>query len=228
MRSLLVFGAGPLAVRLCELVLEEGARDRVALCVDPSHRDADEVDVRLASGESLRLPVHTSDGILEACPINAWDAIVAIGYAEMNAARMRKTLQLRDMGYRIASYTHPSASVQADEVGPGCIIMEHAVVGCHARVGAGNILYPAAHIAHDSVVGDFNFFSVSAVVAGRVRIGDECFLGANCTVRNDVTIASRTLVGAGAYVSSDTEEESVYVPPRSYRLEGRRSVDMHL
>ena len=156
------------------------------------------------------------------------ELLFCIGYHRMNHTREEKFAQARAMGYTIASYRHPSAIIQADSIGEGNIFMEGVVIGQGVKIGEGNIFWPCSHVAHHTTVGNYNFFTISCAVAGNIVIHDHCVFGNNCTIRNGIDIAEGCLIGAGAYIAHSTEADSVYVPPRSYKLEGKKPMEMHI
>ena len=176
----------------------------------------------------IGLPIVPFETLEKHYPPEEYGILICIGYSQMNAVRERIFREVRAKGYTILSYTHPSATVLADALGEGTIVMERALIGAFVTMGVGNIVYPGAHIAHDAMIGDFNFFSISCVVAGHVKIDDHCFIGANCTVKNGIRISKYTLVGAGCYLSRDSEPYGVYVPERSVHLQGKDSRDFQL
>ena len=59
-------------------------------------------------------------------------------------------------------------------------------------------------------------------------IRNNCFFGNNCTIKNGIEIKDKTLIGAGCYISKGTDEEGVYVPQRSIKLENKSSLDINL
>jgi acetyltransferase-like isoleucine patch superfamily enzyme len=146
----------------------------------------------------------------------------------MNTFRESKFAEAEEKGYQIVGYRHPTAIVLTDDIDTTNIIMEGVVIGQSCKVGKGNVFWPMAHVAHHTIVGNYNFFTISCSVAGNITIGNNCVFGNNCTIKNGVTIEDYALIGAGAYISHDVEAESVYVPPRSYRLEGKKSLDFKL
>lgn len=174
------------------------------------------------------LPVVPFEKIESVYPPDTYDMMFAIGYKRMNTVRKSRMEAAIAKGYRIASYIHPSALIQTNDIGIGNLIFENVTIGDKVHIGDGNIFYPVAHIAHDTSIGNYNFFTVSSVVAGNVEIGNCCVFGANSTIKNGICIADSTLVGAGAYISANTEEGSVYVPQRSFKLEGKSSFDFEI
>jgi acetyltransferase-like isoleucine patch superfamily enzyme len=154
--------------------------------------------------------------------------MICMGYSKMNTVRELKFAQAKEKGYQILGYRHSTAIVLSDDIDPTNIIMEGVIIGQGCKVGTGNVFWPMAHVAHDTTVGNYNFFTISCSIAGNIKIGNNCIFGNNCTIKNGVKIEDYALIGAGAYISHDVEAESVYVPPRSYRLEEKKSWDFKL
>lgn len=154
--------------------------------------------------------------------------IFCIGYTDMNRIRESHMNDAKLRGYKIESYRHPSANIFTDKIGEGNIFMEGVIIGDNVKIGDGNIFWPAAHIAHHTNVGNFNFFTISVAVAGNITVHDYCVFGANCTVKNGIEIADGTLIGAGSYISESTEAWAVYAPPRTKKIDGKKSTDFKL
>lgn len=152
-----------------------------------------------------------------------------IGYKQMNNIRKELLNRVKEKGYRITSFVHPTAKIAANcSLGEGNIFLEDALVQPFVSIGSGNVFWSKVNISHHTKIGDFNYFAPSASVSGNVTIGSNCFLGNNCTVKNDISIHNYTLIGAGAYVSQNTKEYSVIVPVRSQILENKSSMDINL
>ena len=164
-------------------------------------------------------PLVAFETLSQVYPPSTYELFLCIGYKQMNQHRRDIWEQAKKMGYRIASYQHPSSIVEAQELGEGNIFMEGTILGAYTQVGKGNVFYPAAHIAHHTKIGNFNFFAVSCAVAGHVQVGDFCFVGNNSTIRNGIQLQDYTLVGAGSYLAHDSPSHSVIVPPKSVLLD---------
>jgi acetyltransferase-like isoleucine patch superfamily enzyme len=111
---------------------------------------------------------------------------------------------------------HPTALVDAANVGEGTSIGAFCVVGRGARLGRGCVLHPHVVVAEDAVLGDFVEVFPGAVLgrepkgAGatarpprfekRLEIGDHCSIGANAVLYYDVVLGDHTLVGDGASI----------------------------
>lgn len=88
------------------------------------------------------------------------------------------------------------------EIGPRCILREHATV--HAGtvrgrgrtvVGAGCFLMVGSHVGHDCVVGDGVVLSNNVLLAGHCKVGDNVLIGGGAA------IVQRVRIGAYAFVS---------------------------
>lgn len=161
-------------------------------------------------------------------PPSQYSVFICIGYSNMNAGRKDAYQRIIEKGYQVSTYIHPTALVQTEDIGEGCLVFENVTIGAYCSVGVGNIFYPCSHVAHHTHIGDFNFFAVSCSVAGHVTVRNQCFLGNNCTTKNGIVLMDKTLVGASAYLAWDTAIGDVVVPPRSFKLENTFSSDIRI
>lgn len=218
MKKVIIFGLDQFAEMIFELLCEEG-HEIVAFTVDKTYcKDKEKFSKPIVPFEELEsLYVPEEHGI-----------IFCIGYTDMNRLREKRMNMAMDKGYEILSYKHPTAIVQAKEIGYGNIFMEGSIIGQGCKIGNGNIFWPMAHVAHHTTVQNYCFFTISCSIAGNILIKDYCVFGNNCTIKNGIEIGEGCLIGAGAYISKSTEDWSVYTPPRSYKLEGKSSLDFKL
>lgn len=219
MKKVIIFGLEQFAEMIYCLLKKEG-REVCAFCVDDAFLNGEK--------QKMGLPIVAFESLKEKFEPSEYGIIFCIGYTDMNRLREKRIRQARKWGYEILSYRHPTAIIQAEEIGVGNIFMEGSVVGQGCKIGEGNIFWPMSHVAHHTNVGNYNFFTISCAIAGNIKINDYCVFGNNCTVKNGIEIGEGTLVGAGAYIAHSTDSWSVYVPPRSYKLEGKSSLDFKL
>lgn len=161
-------------------------------------------------------------------PKDTYSFFVCVGYTRMNEGRKQAYLRIKEKGYQVLTYIHPTALVQTDQIGEGSLIFENVTIGSFCSVGLCNIFYPCSYVAHHTHVGDFNFFAISCSIAGHVTVNNQCFFGNNSATKNGIVIASKTLIGAGAYLADNTNECDVIVPKRSYKLENKLSTEIEL
>lgn len=142
--------------------------------------------------------------------------LVAIGN---NQIRYGKMLELQEMGARLVTLVHPSATVSRyAEIAEGTVIFAGAVVnaGCVIRLGA--ILNTGCSVDHDCVLGNAVHISPGARLAGGVHVGDESWIGIGSSVRQLINIGERVVVGAGSAVVSDIQNDMVVAGVPAKRL----------
>ncbi len=227
MKKVILFGTTQFSDLLAHYISMEKLYEVAAYTVDRAYiqPQVKHMDSSLCT-QHLGRPLVPWDAVDQFYPPEEYGLFICVGYNQMNRTRERIFLSAKAKGYEIMSYVHPTATILAEKVGEGTIVLEQALIGSFAKVGKGNVIWAQAHIAHHAIVGDFNFFAISTAVAGNIHIGSHCFFGANCTIKNNITIGDYSLVGAGCYVSHNTEPYSVQVPARSMTLEGKSSLDM--
>jgi sugar O-acyltransferase (sialic acid O-acetyltransferase NeuD family) len=165
-------------------------------------------------------PLVAFEEVTERYPPDSHAMFVALGYTDMNRLRAAKVREAAALGYRLASYVSSRCTYLTEhEPGANCLILEDNTVQPFVRIGDDVTLWSGNHIGHDVEIGDHVFISSHVVISGFTRIGAYSFLGVNATLRDDIVIGEATLVGAGAVITRDTEPGSVWVAPRSVRLE---------
>jgi sugar O-acyltransferase (sialic acid O-acetyltransferase NeuD family) len=210
MKDLIIFGAGDIA-QLADFYFEREGKFRVkAFVVDDAYKK---------QSEHCGKPVVASSTMLKTFSPEKYTAFVAISYAEMNKVRERKYLELKKMGYPIATYLSPQATCLTEHIGENCFILEDNTLQPFCRIGNNVTLWSGNHIGHHSTIGDNTFISSHVVVSGGVKIGKNCFLGVNATLRDHITLGDETMVGAGAIVVKDTAPREVHRAARSEKIE---------
>lgn len=131
---------------------------------------------------------------------------VVIGFGD-NQTRSKWYERARAFGCPLPRIIAPTASVSDRcSIGPGCVVMPHAVVNVGVVSGACVLINTAATIDHDCVLGDSVHVSPGANLGGEVRVGVRSWLGIGCCVRHSIQIGSDVVVGAGASVVCDLED----------------------
>lgn len=216
--KVIIFGTNQLAELMCYHLEQD---PKYEICAFTVHRKY------YLNDKFLDYPVIPYEDILKNHKPEEYSMLVCVGYYRMNLARQEIYSEIKRNGYPIIGYIHPSAVILSNELGEGSIVMENVTIGLKCKIGEGNIFYSGVNVAHHTTIGDYNFFSVSCSVAGNVKIGNNCFFGNNCTIRNGISVYNRTLVGAAAYLDRNSEEDGVYVPPRTIKLE-KKSFEIDL
>ena len=133
--------------------------------------------------------------------------VFAIGYANMPARRAALERVL-GAGYELFSVIHPRAVIEPGvALGPGCIVLQNAVLDQQVRVGAACFIDIAVRLTAGTVVGCNNYFSSGTSTGSRVVIGDDCFFGMDCTVTTEVRMGSRLFINAKTLVPRDVGDD---------------------
>nr|WP_223285467.1 hypothetical protein [Paenibacillus sp. PL91] len=144
----------------------------------------------------------------------------------MNDIRKLIWHECKEKGYKIASIIHPSATILAENVGEGNIILENVVIQPFVKIGFGNLIWPSVTIGHDCNIGNFNTFTGNVSFSGFVNVGNNCFIGNSCVFRDHINIGDYTFTGINTSIIKDTKPYSVIVPPKSQLLKKIKSIDM--
>ncbi len=210
MKPLLIFGTGDIARLAHRYFTRDAGREVAGFTVDRDFQAGDAY---------LGLPLVELESVDRRFPPSDFDAFVALSYREMNRLRAAKCAELKERGYRLATYVSSRCTWLADDSpGENCFILEDNTIQPFVRIGRNVTLWSGNHIGHDSVIEDDCFISSHVVVSGHVRVGAGSFIGVNATIRNGITLARETLVGAGALVMKNTVERGVYIGKRAELL----------
>lgn len=159
----------------------------------------------------LNKPLIDLANIHKTFPPNEYFLFVAIGYSKMNKQRQKICAHLIDMGYTLASYVSPYATVSDDlEIGQNVFIFEDNTIQPFVKIANGVILWSGNHIGHHSYIDQYCFVASHAVISGYCKIGARSFIGVNATIIDNLDIGEATLVGAGALITRSTAAGSVY------------------
>lgn len=203
MKGLVIFGVGD-AAQLAHFYFSRDTKYKVvAFSVDAAY---------VTASEFCGAPVTSFEDVADHYPPSTHDLFVAIGYSRLNQVRKDKYFAAKALGYRLASYISPHATVLNDgRIGDNCFILEDNTIQPFVAIGNNVTLWSGNHIGHHVVISDHCFLASHIVVSGRVVIGEACFIGVNATLRDNIKIGDRCVIGAGSLILSDAEPNSVYV-----------------
>ncbi|MFC3907939.1 acetyltransferase [Legionella dresdenensis] len=202
MKKLIIFGITD-AAELAHYYFSRDTEYHVtAFSVDREYLDTDRF---------CGLPVVPFEQLAATYPPNEYDLFIALGYSNLNQNRKMKYYAAREMGYRLASYISPHATVLNNNIGDNCFILEDNTIQPFVTIGNNVTLWSGNHIGHHSRIGDHCFLASHIVISGRVEIGECCFIGVNATFRDHITVGAKTIIGAGSLILSSCEPEGVYI-----------------
>jgi UDP-perosamine 4-acetyltransferase len=200
-RRLLILGTSGHAKMVIEVARSQGLYEP-AICLgeNNSHPSNSVLGVPTAPETDDLLRSLQSDGLL---------AIVAIG---KNDLRRRLSTKLESMGYTLATLVASTAWVSpSSQLGPGTVILPHAVVGADCRIGSGCIINTCASVDHDCQIASYSHVAPGSHLGGNVCIGEESMLGIGTSVIPEKRIGNKVMVGAGAVVISDIGDGGIWV-----------------
>ena len=211
MSKVVIFGVGEFAQVADVYLTEDSPHEVVAFTVNQEYLEATELNGR---------PVVAFEGLEELYPANEFAMLVAVGYSGVNRARAEVYRQCKELGYGLISYVCSKATTWSDlDVGENTFVFEDNVIQPFVKIGNDVVLWSGNHIGHHVVIGDHCFITSHVVISGGTVIGDSCFLGVNATLRDHITVSPSTVIGAGAIIMRDTEEEDLYIAPKTEKAD---------
>ena len=218
-KKVVIFGVGDFAQVADVYLTEDSPHEVVAFTVNEQYIEAREVSGR---------PVVPFESLEERYPPGEFAMLVAIGFSGVNQARADVCGQCKERGYELISYVCSKATTWSDlDVGENTFVFEDNVIQPFVKIGNNVVLWSGNHIGHHVVIGDHCFITSHVVISGGVVIGERCFIGVNATIRDHITIAPSTVIGAGAIIMKDTDEEDVFIAPKTEKT-GRKSSDLNM
>jgi sugar O-acyltransferase (sialic acid O-acetyltransferase NeuD family) len=137
--------------------------------------------------------------------------VVCIGDAH-GQARVRYSLQLRDLGLAPVPVVHPLAYFSEEcTIGAGVQAMPRSYVGDYAVVGDYCILNNNCTVGHETRLANGVHVMASAVLTGVVTVGEFSSIGTSATVLPRLTIGSNCIIGAGAVVTTDVPDNAIVI-----------------
>ncbi|EAI4070944.1 acetyltransferase [Campylobacter jejuni] len=202
MKKLVIIGIGEIANIAYEFFKYDTEYEVCAFCVHKKHMVADRF---------RDLPVIVFENMQEDFPANEFEIFIGIGTGELNYQRTRIYKQVKQMGYKCATYVSSKAFVWHNvEVGENCFILPHNTLEPFVKIGNNVTLWSGNHIGHQSVVKDNVFISSHVVISGFCEIGENTFMGVNSCVAHKIKIAKDNFIALGSVVNKNTEENKIY------------------
>lgn len=206
-KPMVIFGNGQIAEIACYMFRHDSSYEPAAFTVDGEYITSDTV---------LGLPVVPFEEAAKRFPPAAHEGFVAISYTKVNRLREKKMTEMREAGYKLASYVSSHATTFPDlSVGENCLILEDNTIQPFATIGQGVYMWSGNHIGHHSRIEDYCFVASHAVISGAVTVGAHTFIGVNATIRDNIKIGRANVIGAACVILKDTEDEQVFIASAS-------------
>ncbi|MCA9120370.1 MAG: acetyltransferase [Planctomycetaceae bacterium] len=150
------------------------------------------------------LPVVDVESLASEYPADEHYFFAAIVYGKLNRTRTRLYLEMKQRGYRPASYISTKAFIWRNvKLGEHCFIFENNVVQPFTTIGDNVILWSGNHIGHHCTIDSHCFISSHVVISGYCKVKSSSFFGVNATIANNLTIGRDVWLSPGACVTKD-------------------------
>lgn len=139
-------------------------------------------------------------------PPDEYSILVALGFRDLNEFRMRKSIELRGLGYDFVGFIDKSVRTPGRfNVQSNTIILGNSDIHDGVNIGEGVFISSGAVLGHDSVLGDYSWVGSGTILAGSVQIGVCSVLGMNVSVKQNASLAHHTLVSPNTFVNMNTD-----------------------
>jgi sugar O-acyltransferase (sialic acid O-acetyltransferase NeuD family) len=210
-KKIIIFGIGLYPEIIHQYLTDDSEFEVVAFTLDDSYINEDTY---------LGLPLIPFSKVQDTFPPEDYYMHVGLSYTNLNHLRKSRYHEAKEKGYTLPTYISTKATILTKHpIGDNCFIFENNTIQPFVKIGSNIILWSGNHIGHHSKIHNHNFISSHVVVSGKCVIKENCFIGVNATLAHGVTIEKENLIGAGSYISKNTTPKSVYVPPRSVKLD---------
>lgn len=217
MSKLFIVGTGEFAQIAYEYFTHDSEHEVVGFCVNRAY---------IKEPTLFGLPVTALEEVGQYYPASQFITFIGVPASDMNRLRIRLYLEMKQLGYRFASYVSTRAFAWHNAViGENTFIFENNVIQPFTRIGSNCILWSGNHIGHRTVIHDHCFLASHVVVSGYCDVGSGSFLGVNSTLNDNIKIGMHCLIGSGSLIVKDTEAERIYVGNPARPVPGKSSFE---
>ena len=140
-----------------------------------------------------------------------YEIYVAISSEKLNRSRIKIYKEVKEKGYKCASYVSSKAFVWKNvKIGENSFIFEDNTLQPFVDIGNNVMIWSGNHIGHNTTIKDNCFISSHCVISGFCEVGENSFLGVNCTIEDNTKIAKDNFIGACALIRKNTNEKDFY------------------
>jgi sugar O-acyltransferase (sialic acid O-acetyltransferase NeuD family) len=206
-QKIIIIGTGPQAQIARDYFVEFSNYNILGFACHNQFKESDEI---------YGMPLIAIEDLLDKYSPDDTEAFVAIGYKNMNKMRQSVYEEIKSLGFRLASFIHPRATISATaEFGDNVFIFEENTIQSYVKIGNNTVLWSGNHIGHHSSIGNHCFISSHVVVSGSCKIGNNVFVGVNATFHDSLEVADECLIGAGTLITKSTKAKEVFLASRT-------------
>ena len=220
-KKLVIVGAGEFADIAYEYFTYDSEYQIVGFSVHEKY-----IESKLHNG----LPIVSLETINKHFAPSEFEVFVAVPATQINTVRKKLFEELKEKGYRCATYVSSKAFVWRNAIiGENCFIFENNTVQPFVTIEDNTILWSGNHIGHRTVIKKNCFISSHAVISGYCLINEGCFIGVNSTFNDHTSLPPYSILGSGSVVTKKLlDEEAVYIgnPAKAIPRRSARNVKL--
>lgn len=202
MKKTIIFGNADFAEIVHYYITVDGGWDVAAFTVNQRFIEKEYI---------LDCPVVPFESIEDQYPPDQYSIVMGIGYSNLNKTRQTVFNQVKNKGYDIPNFIHPTNTIALNSViGEGCLIFENNTIHPFVKIGDNVVVWSNNTVGHHSVIEDHCFISSQTVFGGHTLIGERSFLGGGAIVSYGNSVGKDCILGAGAIVNETAEDGGVY------------------
>ena len=197
--KVIIFGATEFAKQMGYYLTHSDKYELAYFCVNKNY---------YTSKDILGKKVLVFEEELDHLSREKYQFLIAVGYKQM---RLRKKIfdMIKEKGFTLINYIHPTAIVMGNIKGEGNIILSNVVIEPFAEVNHNNIIWSNALVCHDSQIGDHNFIAAKSLIGGFSKVIDNNFIGFNSVIKENIVVDKEILIGANSLVLKSPDNYSV-------------------
>jgi sugar O-acyltransferase (sialic acid O-acetyltransferase NeuD family) len=219
-KNLVIFGAGEIAELAYYYFTHDSDYRVVGFSCD---------DEYFERSDFLGLPLVKFSDICDSFPPETCEAHVALSYQKLNRIREEKYLQLKNLGYGLASYVSTRSVYWNDlKHGDNCFILENQTIQPTAEIGNNVMIWSGNHLGHGCKISDHVYISSHVCISGHTTIGKRCFIGVNSAFKDFIAIGDDVFIAMGSCVTKNIESGSVVLGAKSTVLESESAANIKL
>ncbi|OEU70997.1 MAG: hypothetical protein BA863_18870 [Desulfovibrio sp. S3730MH75] len=171
------------------------------------------VDAQYIAEQSLfDLNIFSLETLVDKFPPNSVSVVLGVGYSGVNANRAELYNRVKEMGYSVETYIHPTATVMPSaSIGEGVVVLASSVIEPFAQIGNNSFVWCNCTVAHHAKIGDHVWIASNTVISGQTEVANGTFIGVGAVISNKVHIAEKNIIGGSAFLTRDTKINEVWL-----------------
>lgn len=202
-QDIIIIGNSIAADIMYGYLLEDKRYNIVGFAVDKEY---------LTEETKFGLPVVSLEKVPTIWSADSHKVVLGIGYKDINQIREAFFYRMKQLGYAIETYIHPSAVVnETAKIGEGVVILSNSVLEPFVVVGDNTMIWSNCTLAHHSSVEEHAWIASNTILSGSCKVKKYTFVGVGVVISNEVEIGERNIIGAGCLLTKNTKNEEVFL-----------------